>query len=401
MQPDLDFVRARFPGLASEWAFMDNAGGSHVLAAVAERVRDFLLSVPVQHGASYEASVEAEAMVAGAVAALARMINAARSEEVAIGSSTTFLLQQLGRALAPEIGKGDEIIVTDVDHEANIGPWRTLAETRGAVLKTWRVDKESFELELDALDRLLSSRTRLVCITHCSNILGTIMPVAEIARRVHAAGAELVVDGVAYAPHGRIDVQALGCDFYVYSLYKTFGPHQALLWGRHERLLELPSLNHHFIGREQVPYKLLPGNLNYELVWGCGAIPGYLADLARHHGTADPFAVIAAQEQALSARLLDWLTARNDVRVIGRREPDRAARVPTVSFTVRNRRSSEIVEAVDRHRVAIRFGDFYARDLATSLGLAGQDGVVRASLVHYNTAEEVDRLIAALDAALA
>ncbi|MDF1586687.1 cysteine desulfurase-like protein [Marinimicrococcus flavescens] len=400
MQPDLDFVRARFPGLSSDWAFMDNAGGSHVLADVAGRVRDFLLEVPVQHGASYAASVEAREKVAQAVAALARMINAARPDEVVVGSSTTFLLQQLARALAPEIAEGDEILVTDVDHEANIGPWRALAQRHGAVLRTWRVDPESLELELDALDRLLTERTKLVCITHCSNILGTIMPVAEIARRVHAAGAELVVDGVAFAPHGRIDVQALGCDYYVYSLYKTFGPHQALLWGRHERLRELPSLNHRFIGREQVPYKFLPGNINYELAWGCGAIPGYLADLARHHGTDDADEVIAAHEEALSSRLLDYLGARNDVRIIGRREADRALRVPTISFTVRNHRSPDIVEVADRHEVAIRFGDFYARDLIRNLGLVEQQGVVRASLVHYNTAAEVDRLIAALDEAL-
>ena len=144
------------------------------------------------------------------------------------------------------------------------------------MLREWRVDPDTFELDLAALERLLGPRTRLVCVTHCSNVLGTIMPIAEIARLVHAAGAELCVDGVAYAPHRRVDVQALGCDWYVYSFYKTYGPHQAVLWGRHERLLELDSLNHWFIGKDRVPYKLQPGNVNYELAWGCAGIPDYL-----------------------------------------------------------------------------------------------------------------------------
>lgn len=400
MRPDLDFIRSRFPGLADGWAYMDNAGGSHVLATVADRVRDFLLTTPVQHGASYGPSREASRRVAEATAAIARMINAHRPEEIVIGPSTTFLLQQLARGMAPDLAPGDEIIVTDVDHEANIGPWRTL-ERQGVVVREWRVDPASLELELAKLDTLLGPRTRLVCVTHCSNVLGTIMPITEIARRAHAAGAELCVDGVALAPHRRVDVQALGCDWYVYSFYKTYGPHQAVLWGRHARLLDLASLNHEFIGKERVPYKLQPGNVNYELAWGCGAIPAYLDELAGHHGTADGFEVVAAQEEVLATRLIDWLRQRNDVRIIGRREATRDARVPTISFVVDGRRSSEIVAAVDGHKVGIRFGDFYARRLIENLGLAARDGVVRVSMVHYNTVEEVDRLIGALDAALA
>jgi cysteine desulfurase family protein (TIGR01976 family) len=399
MQPDLAYIRSQFPGLAGDWAYMDNAGGSHVLATVADRVRDFLLTTPVQHGASYAPSREASARVAAATAAIAGMINAARPEEVVMGPSTTFLFQQLARGMADSLRPGDEIVVTDVDHESNIGPWRSL-ERLGVVIREWRVDPQTFELELDALDRLLGPRTRLVCVTHCSNVLGTINPIPAIAARVHAAGAELCVDGVALAPHRRVDVRALGCDWYAYSFYKTYGPHHAVLWGRHERLLELASLNHDFIGKDRVPYKLQPGNVNYELAWGCGAIPDYLAALAAHHGTADPFEVVAAQEEALAVRLLDWLGQRNDVRIVGRRSAAAADRVPTVSFTVQGRRSSEIVATVDSHHVGIRYGDFYARRLIDHLGLKDQDGVVRVSMVHYNTLAEVDRLIAALDEAI-
>ena len=398
MPLDLDFVRGHFPGLASPWAFMDNAGGSHVLERVADRVRDFLLTTPVQHGASYAPSAEAAARVAEATARLAAMIGAARPEEVVIGGSTTFLLQQLARAMASSFRPGDEIVVTDVDHESNIGPWRALAAI-GVTVREWRIDPVSLELRLADLAALLGPRTRLVCVTHCSNVLGTIMPIAEIAALVHAAGAELCVDGVAYAPHRAVDVGALGCDWYVYSFYKTYGPHQAVLWGRYQRLLELDSLNHGFIGRDRVPYKLQPGNVNYELAWGCAGIPDYLDALAARH-EAPAFDLIAAHEEALAAPLLAWLGARNDVRIIGRREADRAVRVPTVSFTVDGRSSAEIVAAVDRAQVGIRYGDFYARRLIDRLELTGRQGVVRVSMVHYNTAGEVERLLEALEAAL-
>ena len=214
-----------------------------------------------------------------------------------------------------------------------------------------------------------------------------------------SSGAELCVDGVAFAPYRRVDVQALGCDWYVYSFYKTFGPHQAVLWGRYERLLELDSLNHDFIGPDRVPYKLQPGNVNYELAWGCAGIADYLDALGARHGE-DPFGLVAAHEEALAARLLDWLSARNDVRIIGRRSADRRERVATVSFVVEGRPSPDIVAAVDQAKVGIRHGDFYARRLIEHLGLADQGGVVRVSMVHYNTLAEVDRLIAALDAAL-
>lgn len=398
---DLDFVRRRFPGLDSPWAFMDNAGGSHVLADVADRARDFLLTTPVQHGASYEPSALAAAKVREATVALARTVNARHPEEVVIGPSTTFLFQQLARSMASSLRPGDEIIVTDVDHESNIGPWRDLERSAGVAVREWRVDPATLELEAAGLERLLGPRTRLVCVTHCSNVLGAITPVRALADLVHAAGAELCVDGVAYAPHRRVDVQALGCDWYAYSLYKTYGPHQALLWGRRERLAELDSLNHWFIGKDRVPYKLQPGNVNYELAWAAAAVPAYLEDLARRHGAADPFDPIAAHEEDLASRLLAYLRARDDVRVVGPATADRARRVPTVSFVARGRRSGEVVAAVDRHRVGIRFGDFYARRLIDRLGLAERDGVVRVSMVHYNTPAEVDRLLAALDEALA
>ena len=403
---DIAYVRKQFPGLAGGYAFMDNAGGSMVLQGVADRVADYLLNSSVQLGASYRPSVEAGERVMQARRSVMQLINAAHPEEVIMGGSTTHLLQILCRAIAPSIGPGDEIIVTNCDHEANIGPWVRLCEDRGATLHVWQVDPDSCELELDDLQALLGEKTRYVAVTHASNILGSINPVAEIARRVQAVGAKLCVDAVAYAPHRLVDVQASGADFYVYSFYKTFGPHFAVLWGRRDLLLEFPSLNHFFIGQEVVPYKLQPGNVNYELSFGCIGITDYLLDIGERLGAQGSerermqaaFDAFEVQEDALAERLLAFLRQCPGVRIIGKTStPDR---VPTISFVVAGVRSEAVVLKVDEHRIGIRFGDFYARRLIEALGLAPLGGVVRVSLAHYNTLEEIDRLITALDQAI-
>ena len=208
------------------------------------------------------------------------MIGAARPEEVVIGRSTTLLLQQLARAMAASFRPGDEIVVTDVDHESNIGPWRAL-ESQGVVFREWQVDPLTPRARpggaRPAARTAHAPGLRHALLQHPGH--GDADP--RDRRRAHAAGAELCVDGVAYAPHRRVDVQALGVDWYVFSFYKTFGPHLAVLWGRYERLLELDGLNHFFYGRDRVPYKLQPGNLNYELAWGCAGIPDYLDQLDR------------------------------------------------------------------------------------------------------------------------
>ena len=402
MPLDIDHVRRQFPALADGFGYLDNAGGSLVLGRVADRVRDYLLTTSVQTGASYPQSRRAVERLAEARARIALLLNAERPEEIVLGPSTTVLFQFLARAMEGRLEPGDEVIVTDFDHESNIGPWRAL-ETRGIVIRTWRLDPESLEVNLGDLDALMSERTRLVAVTHCSNILGTVNPVAEIARRVHARGAEIAVDAVAYAPHRAVDVRRLDVDYYVFSFYKTYGPHFAVLYGKYDKLLELNGLYHYFYGHEKVPMKLEPGNTNYELAWGSAGIVDYLDELGG--GTGDRAAVerafgdIAAQETALGARLLDYLGSRNDVRVIGRRQAG-PERVPTISFKVEGRQSAAVVGAVDRHDLGIRFGDFHSRRLVEHLGLAGDGGVVRVSMVHYNTLDEVDRLVGALDEAL-
>ena len=222
---------------------------------------------------------------------------------------------------------------------------------------------------------------------------------------MHARGAQICVDAVAYAPHRAVDVTGLDVDYYVFSFYKTYGPHFAVMYGKYENLLELDGLYHYFYGKEKVPEKLEPGNTNYELAWGCTGIVDYLDELGG--GSGDRAAIerafddIAAHEETIGERLLAYLRARNDVRVIGPREADRSIRVPTIAFKAEGRDSAEIVRAVDEDRIGIRFGDFHSRRLVDHLGLQPGNGVVRVSMVHYNTLAEVDRLIESLDRALA
>jgi cysteine desulfurase family protein (TIGR01976 family) len=401
---NLEAVRAEFPALAGDTVYLDNAGGSQVLRRVADRIRDYLLTTPVQLGASYAQSQVAGEKVLAARRAVAELINAPHDDEVVMGGATTALMFLLTQALAQQIRPGDEIIVTDSDHEANIGGWARL-ERAGAVLKVWKVNPDTLALELDDLAPLLGPRLKWLAMTWASNILGTVNPVAEVAKRVHAAGGRLCVDAVAYAPHRLVDVQASGADVVVFSFYKVFGPHYAVMWIERELLLSLPSLNHYFIGPEVVPYKLQPGNVNYELSYGCIGIHDYLCHMGDALGA--PFAdkrtnrqrmqaafdAFAAHEDALAEQLLSWLRGTPGVRIIGRRHAGDGLRVPTIAFVVPGIAPESIVCHTDRHGIGIRHGDFYARRLMDSLGLQAHGGVVRVSIAHYNTAGEIDRLI--------
>lgn len=404
----LDFVRGHFPGLGQGWALFDNAGGSLALEGVASAVAEHLRLSGVQVGASYAISRRATDRVAAGAAAIARLIGASGPREVVLGPSTTQLLQNLSRALSPRLGAGDEIVVTDCDHEANRSPWARLAE-RGVVVREWRLDRASLALRLDDLEPLMTPRTRLVCWPHVSNLLGTLHPVADVARFVRERGALSCVDGVAFAPHRLVDVEALGIDFYAFSTYKVYGPHLGALYVREGRWAEVDNVNHDFFGPDSVPYKLQPGGANHELASSLVAVEAYLLGLAGALGAppeaparerlALAFAAITEHEEALSARFLAGLAGLRGARVWGEPGPSRARRVPTFSFTFEGRRSPDVVARVDEAHVAIRFGDFYAPRLVERLGVGPQGGVVRASMVHYNTEAEVDRLLEALEAA--
>ena len=406
MALDMDFVRRQFPALSGDWVFMDNAGGSQVLSRVADRISDYLLTSNVQTGATYAPSQRSTERVREARNAFARYLNAADAGEIVMGASTTMLIRVLSEAMTGSLSAGDEIIVTNTDHEANIGPWLK-HEARGVVIRFWNCNPETLELDLDDLKGLMNERTKLVCVTHASNIFGTINPIAEISDIAHEGGAQVCVDGVAYAPHRAVDVQALGADYYIFSAYKVFGPHFGVMWGRRDRLLELDNIYHFFFGKDAVPHKLEPGNINYELAHGSvGAIDyveelGVMAGATVGRGAIEAgFRDIAEQERAITARLLDFLGSRNSIRIVGRNSSAVEDRVATISFIAGDRDSKAIVDQVDPHMIGIRHGDFYAKRLIQDLGLAPQNGVVRVSMVHYNTLDEVDRLIAALEPAL-
>ena len=405
---DVEFARRHFPALSDDWALFDNAGGTVPLKGVIDRVHEYMSRWQVQLGASYRHSATASDLVQAGTMAMARLINAS-PDEVVLGASTTMNVRVLAQALRPRFAPGDEIVVTNLDHESNIGAWREL-ESAGVMIREWRFDIARHELTLADLEPLLSPRTRLVCFTQCANVVGTIHDAAAIVRRVHDAGALACVDGVAFAPHRRVDVRALDADFYLLSIYKVMGPHLGLLYGKREHLVRARGQNHFFIAEDDVPYKLQPGKVPHELAASLPAILDYLMALdARtfgEDGAAEPqrldrvFTAIADYEAALAEPLLAFLRARANVRLLGDPSADPARRVPTITFTVDDRDASAIPPLLDAERIGIRYGHFYAQRAIEALGLLGRNGVVRISMVHYNTPAEVARLITVLDRVL-
>lgn len=402
----MDVVRQQFPSLATDWLFMDNAGGSQIAQPVIQRLQDYLLNSNVQLGASYAISQLATERLAEASRWAATYINAADPSEVVMGASTSLLLRILAHCFGQTLRPGDEIIVTNCDHEANITPW-VEQQQQGITVKFWPLNPDTLTLELADLEPLMMPRTRLVSLTHASNILGTLNPITAIADFIHQRGALICVDGVGYAPHRLIDVQAMDVDFYVFSYYKVYGPHHALLYGKRQHLLALPSFNHYFIGPTAIPYKLQPGGANYELSYSTLGLQDYFQHLSIQHGgdphgnqrslLAHAFELISRHEERLSQRLLDFLTSKPNVRIVGFPSSDRQQRVPTIAFVVDDIDSATIPPQLDDRKIGIRYGDFYAKRLIQDLGLTSQNGVVRVSLVHYNTQEECDRLIRYLD----
>ena len=404
---DLDFVRKQFPALQRDFIFMDNAGGSQALQSVTDRIQQYFLNYNVQLGGSYEVSAEAGEQFVNVHQKLAEYVNANRTEEIVVGTSTTMLLRILSLSLSQQWKPGDEVIISNSDHEANVSCWTDL-EKKGIKIKTWEVNRETLEFDLEDLDSLLSEKTRLVAICHVSNILGTLNPIKDIAKTVHDAGALICVDGVAYTPHRMIDVQELDADFYTFSTYKVYGPHHSVMYGKYELLRDLAGINHYFIGKEEVPYKLQPGNFNFELTYSLAGIPDYFTSMYDHHHAIDEgmsmqqkirssFGLIADHEQQLADQMLSYLNAIPEIKIIGNKTANKLERVPTFSFVHDKYKSSAVVDKVDPYKIGIRWGDFYAKKIIDYLGLVEKDGVIRVSLVHYNTIAEVDRLIKVFD----
>ncbi|WP_235871445.1 aminotransferase class V-fold PLP-dependent enzyme [Shimia sediminis] len=402
-QIDTEFVRGQFPGLSNGWILMDNAGGSQILQSGIDRISGFLTNEFVQHGGSYELSQKAENTLHEARCAAQLLVNAELAEEIIFASSSTVSIANLARAMKSQFAAGDEIILSTGDHESNIGAWEQF-EKIGVTVKFWPVDPVSLTLKLDDLEPLLSDKVKLVCVHHVSNILGVANPVKEIAEVVHKYGAKICVDGVAFAPHRAVDVQDWDIDFYVMSLYKFYGPHCSVLYGKYELLLELDPIYHNFYGKEIVPGKLEPGDPNYELTSAIPCIPEYLIELGRRSGGQGSsrellcagFEAITRQEDYLVNEVLRFLGARNNCSIVGPAVNVNSSRLPIISFKVGGMDADEICQAMDKYKIAIRFGEFHANRLIESLKASENNGVVRISLAHYNTIEEVRALIAAL-----
>jgi len=402
---DVAFCRRFFPALAGDWVFMENAGGTFVPEQVIERAIHFMATCQVQPGAAYPASAGATERIDAGRQTLAHLINA-DVDEIVVGPSTTSNVYVLSHALRALLEPGDEVIVTNQDHEANNGAWRRLAEI-GVVVKEWRMNGDTDDLEIEDLEALLTEKTRLVCFNHCSNIVGLVHDVKAIVRKVHDAGALACVDGVAYAPHRRIDVKDLDADFYLYSAYKVYGPHISVLYGKRELLLRAANQNHYFVPEDDFQRKLCPGGLNYELTASAAGVGEYLDKVHAHHfpgANVDVterwdrvFGLFAAHEEAMTRPIVDFLTSKADVRLIGQGVEGRRERVSIFSFLVNGRDSREIPDRLLQHKIAIRAEDFYAARCIDALGAGPRNGVIRVSLVHYNSLEDVNRLTESLD----
>jgi cysteine desulfurase family protein (TIGR01976 family) len=388
---DVVAVRQHFPALNQRQVFMDNAGGSQVLSSVIDSISRYLSTTNVQLGATYPVSQRSTDAYDRGVEAAAKYINASPSE-VVLGPSTTQLLRNLSIALS--FPPGSEIILSNLDHEANLAPWVQLATWKNLTVKWWipSASKTNPILETADLKKLMTPKTRLVCCTHTSNILGSITDIAAIAEAVHTVpGAMLCVDAVAYAPHRAIDVKALGADFYSFSWYKVYGPHIAMLYASPAARNEMVSLGHYFKSGETLEEKLGLAGANYEVVQCLPQVVKFLA--------SQPWENVKAHEEKLEEILLSYLRSRADVQIYGEPSADPDLRVPVLSFVVKSRSSEGIVKAVEENsNYGIRSGHFYSKRLCNDvLGLPGDDGVVRVSLLHYNTEDEVRGLVKVLD----
>ena len=404
MSLDLNYVRQQFPALDNEWVFMDNAGGSQILKGCVENINEYYYKNNVQLGGSYALSQNAASAFSEGREKISTLFNAKSANEIVFGPSSTVLLQFLSKALENYFQPGDEVIVTSLDHESNIGPWLEL-EKLGVTVKFWEFNTKTYTLDLEDLEKIITKKTKLVSFIHVSNIVGTINPIKKFTEFIHDHGAMVCVDAVAYAPHRAIDVVDWNVDFYVLSLYKTYGPHHAALYCRMDHMLELDNLYHYFYGKDKIPAKMEPGNANYELSYASGAIVDYLSEIGSHanknlsvrEGIVNAFELIADHETILNSMLLDYLVSRKDCKIIGSEDGTSISRVPTVSFIVDGKLSDQICVAMDQHKVAIRYGDFHARRLSDRLNLDRCNGAVRISLTHYNTVNEVKKLIDALE----
>ncbi len=393
----LDEVRARFPALerrhhGAPVAYFDGPGGTQVPRSVVDAMADYLLHHNANTHWAYPTSIETDAALAAAREALADLLGG-RPAEIAFGANMTTLTFHLGRALGRRWSPGDELVVTELDHHANVDPWRRLASERGLTVRTVRFHPETGQLDLEDLAAAIGPRTKLLAIGAASNALGTITDVRRAADLAHAAGALVFVDAVHYAPHALVDVTALGADFLACSAYKFYGPHGGVLWGRQALVEELdpPKLAP---APDHSAERLETGTQDHEGIVGAAAAVDFLASLAggttRRARLEAAYAMLHARGHELVERLWSGLRELPGVTVYG--PPPSAPRTPTLAFTVRGVPSEDVARALAERAVFVSSGDFYATTAVARLGHAA-DGLVRAGCACYTTADEVDRLI--------
>lgn len=410
----IDGQRGEFPALALADAgkrriYLDNPAGTQVPRAVADAVARCLIETNANLGGFFATTLAAQAVVDAAHEAMADFLGASGPEEIIVGANMTTLTYHMSRTLGRDWQPGDEIIVTRMDHEGNVSPWLQLAEDRGLKVHFLPFDTQSWQVEEEALSALLSDRTRLVALNYASNLTGSINRIQELTARAKAAGAIVYVDAVQYAPHGLVDVKALGCDFLACSAYKFFGPHMGVLWGR-RALIETLVPYKCRCSSNGLPERFELGTPQIELMAGLSATIDYFEQLGERAGAtgsrrdkiASAFAVSIAYEAGLAQRLIDGLSRVAGLTIHGIVDPRRIhERVPTVSFTVEGIAPDEIARALAQDNIFVWSGHNYAWEVVHQLGIPAEQGVVRIGIAHYNTVEEIDETLEAVARAVA
>jgi len=411
MSLDIDFVRQQFAQLNDEpdFVFASNAGGSYVCNQVNELLEHYNRHTRVQPYSHYKSSSEAGAAMDRAKQEWAAAL-AIDLSELSIGPSTSMNTYVMSQAIGDRWKSGDEIVVTNQDHEANSGVWRRKAIEKDVTIREWKVDPDSGLLDIETLVPLLNDNTRWVFFSHCSNLVGSVNPVASISKIIKDhSGARVFVDAVAYAPHHISNLKVLGVDGYAFSLYKVFGPHQGVMYINQSIRDELVSQAHYFLNGD--PTKdFNPAGPQHAQVAGCAGVLDYINLLHRHHfdnshidmpqKLTDVHNLIQQHENQLAAPILDFLDAHAEVRLIGKTSVRDNDRVPTIAFKPLKQSSQKLAQQLVDGGIGTENGDFYAHRLVSDLGIDPDDGVVRISLVHYNRQQDVDKILTQLDRAL-
>jgi cysteine desulfurase family protein (TIGR01976 family) len=399
---NLNFVRSQFPALSSGAIYLDNPGGTQVAQQTLKRMTDYLIHTNANHEGAFKTSRESDAIVDASRAAVADFLGAARPEEIIFGQNMTSLTLHMSRSLARTLQAGDEIVVTRLDHDANIAPWLLIAEDRGCTVRWVEIDPEDCTWSIDALKAQITDRTKIVAIGYASNAVGTINPVAEAIKIAHAVGALVYVDAVQYAPHGPIDVQALDCDFLACSAYKFFGPHTGMLYGKYHLLEELKAYKVRPAHNEP-PHKFETGTQSFESIAGVHGALVYFESLGigdtRRQKLVSAMTAMKEYEQTLSRALIEGLSSIKGLHIWGITDLDQLdRRVPTVSFTLDGWAPRDVAAALDKHNIYVWDGNYYALAVTERLGLEDKGGMVRVGAAHYNLLEEVAKLVEAVKA---